>query len=248
MPSPKAVVHRASSTIDTSRPSSWWKPWTLKSTTPLKTRTRQASLPSSALPTLDLSRLEAPRPRAFSSRDATSPQRRLYCETCAKSFATRDLFDRHHAFSFLHKLAVHQEEDESTTLRRIMHIVHVESKSFWRLRRSALVVIAQNDLDETAIGLDSVAAIEIVVVSTSKLVSFLPQDTPFGQAVAKLVEVGCRDVKKVDALGIVLPGELSAHIASSLVEPDEFSSIFACFDRVNVDAHVMSLPSPAKTS
>ncbi|KAF0698515.1 Aste57867_10882 [Aphanomyces stellatus] len=221
---------------------------------PLTPRPRKGSLPTASL-TLD-PRQESPRrPRACSSRDATATSppksaKSFVCVTCGKTFATRRQFNRHHAFAFLHKLAVHHEveresddddDDAMAAVRRVMHIVHVESKFFWRLRRAAHVVVAENASNETAIALslrsptDDKAAspsnttkmetIETLLLTTSQVHDVFGANNYLAKLVAA-VEVGYRDVA-AQTLGLVLPTELPNRLASHVLAPTE-TSMLAC--------------------
>ncbi|OQR86827.1 hypothetical protein ACHHYP_20445 [Achlya hypogyna] len=168
--------------------------------------------------------------------------RRFYCATCARAFETRELFDRHHAFSFVHELNAKQEATDAALASqpspKVLRIVHTAPKFFWRLRAEAHVVVAENLAGDLGVwvytgpagpALDPVLLSRVLVLETLRGV-------PLFAKIVHLVEVGFRDVR-TQTLGLVFPFEFTSHVARNTVQDDaEFALVFGCFSPSGVDS------------
>ncbi|EQC34774.1 hypothetical protein SDRG_07582 [Saprolegnia diclina VS20] len=168
----------------------------------------------------------------------------FYCATCDKSFPNRVLFDRHHAFSFMHELNVKQAaalaELASQPSPKTMHLSHIAPKFFWRLRTEAYVVIgesANGDIGVWVYQSPSTPALEIVLLPRLHTLASL-DGPPLYAKIVHLVEVGFRDVR-TQTLGLVFPFEYTSHVARQSVPGDaEFAKHFGCFSPDVVEARL----------
>ncbi|KDO30792.1 hypothetical protein SPRG_04693 [Saprolegnia parasitica CBS 223.65] len=193
-----------------------------------------------------------------SSPSPTSPST-FYCAACDKSFPNRVLFDRHHAFSFMHELNVKQAaalaELASQPSPKTMHLSHLAPKFFWRLRAEAHVVIGENANGDIGVWIyQSPTAPSLEVVLLPRLHTLASLEGPALYAkIVHLVEVGYealqsasiendghsfRDVR-TQTLGLVFPFEYTSHVArQSVLGGTEFAKQFACFSSDVVEARL----------